>query len=116
MRIKIEELENDFEERLKNYIKSTERLIKQLRKKEKEIEEFKKVFKIMEELEFSYLKGPEEWVKDFREELYLEREISVWELMAEEYLRKTKGKKLSLEEKREIFKEILNKSFFGLPA
>lgn len=80
------------------------------------IKKAKEIFEVMKELEFSFFEDTEEWVEGFKRELYPEREISVWELMAEEYLRKTKGKKLSLEEKREIFKEILNKSFFGLPA
>lgn len=73
----------------------------------------KEIFEVIRELEFSFAKNSEEWVEGFKKELYPEREIAIWELIIDEFLNEIQDKNLSLEGKREIFKKILIKSFFG---
>jgi len=80
------------------------------------VEKASKIYDALKELNLPSLKNPEEWINDFKRDVYPEREIAVWEWIAEEFLKKTKGKEMSFEKKREIFEKIFEKSFFGEPA
>lgn len=75
-----------------------------------------RIYPVIEELKFSSFNNLEEWIDGFKRDLYPEREIAIWEVIVGEFLKETKGKEMSLEKKREIFRKILNKNFFGQPV
>jgi hypothetical protein len=49
-------------------------------------------------------------LEDFQRDLIPEKEIVVWETLAKKFVEQTEGKNLPLEKKKEIFRDLLNKS------
>ncbi|MBL7911288.1 MAG: hypothetical protein JNJ41_09570 [Bacteroidia bacterium] len=52
----------------------------------------------------------EKWIEDFKRDQDPDREIEIWEMMANAYNSYCKGKEISLDVKKEVFKLVLMRS------
>ena len=63
-----------------------------------------RVVSIKEALSIPYPKPLQEWIDGFKRDLHPEREIEIWEGIAERYINFIKGKHFTLAQHKEIFK------------
>ena len=55
-------------------------------------------------------------LEDFQRDLIPENEVAVWETLAKKFVQQTEGRDLPLETKKQIFRDLLNKSLEESPV
>lgn len=72
---------------------------------DRQLQRLRPIFEWMNELGMAT--AFEEFVRDFTRDMYPEREIRIWERMFDAYTKKLDAGTVTVEEKLELFKEVL---------